>query len=288
MNLLGKGSFGSVFKAVLADDTTVAVKVFNLELEGALKSFDTESRILGSIRHRNLIKILGCCSNEQFKALILAYTPNGSLEKWLHSDVYVLDLVKRLNIAIDVALALEYLHHNHTFTVVHCDIKPNNVLLGEDMTAHVGDFGISKLFEDREAVIHTITMATIGYAAPEYGSEGKVSTHGDVYSFGILLLEIFTSKKPTNDMFRGEMGIKEWVGKALQEDGISEVVAPGLLSRSDRHFPANEQCVSSIFDLAMKCLAFSPEQRINMMQAAAALQKFRAIVEAAKKKQSRS
>ena len=166
MNLLGKGSFGSVFKAELSDDTTAAVKVFNLELEGALKSFDTESRILVSIRHRNLIKILGCCSNEQFKALILAYMPNESLEKWMHSDVYVLDLVKRLNIAIDVALALEYLHHNHTFTVVHCDIKPNNVLLDEDMTAHVGDFGISKLSEDREAVIHTITMATIGYAAP--------------------------------------------------------------------------------------------------------------------------
>ncbi|XP_047961123.1 putative receptor-like protein kinase At3g47110 isoform X1 [Salvia hispanica] len=288
MNLLGKGSFGSVFKAILADDTTVAVKVFNLELEGALKSFDTESRILGTIRHRNLIKILGCCSHEQFKALILAYMPNGSLEKWLHSDVYVLDLVKRLNIAIDVASALEYLHHNHTFTVVHCDIKPNNVLLDEDMTAHVGDFGISKLFEDREAVIHTITMATIGYAAPEYGSEGIVSTNGDVYSFGILLLEIFTSKKPTDDMFRGEMGIKEWVGKALEENGISEIVASGLLSRADRHFPANEQCVSSIFDLAMKCLAFSPGQRINMVQAAAALQKFRAVVEAANKRQRRS
>ncbi|XP_057779471.1 receptor kinase-like protein Xa21 [Salvia miltiorrhiza] len=288
INLLGRGSFGSVFKAMLSNETdVVAVKVFNLELEGALKSFDTESRILSTIRHRNLIKILGCCSNEHFKALILAYMPNGSLDKWLHSDVYVLDLMQRLGIAIDVALALEYLHHNHTFTIVHCDIKPNNVLLDEDMTAHVGDFGISKLFEDREAVAHTITMATIGYAAPEYGSEGKVSTQGDVYSYGILLLEIFTSKKPTDDMFSAEMGIKEWVGKALQENRMSGVVAPGLLSRQDPHFSAMEQCVSSVFDLVMKCLAFSPDERINMMQVAASLHKFKVTLEAAKKRQSR-
>ncbi|XP_047977661.1 LRR receptor-like serine/threonine-protein kinase EFR isoform X2 [Salvia hispanica] len=288
INLLGKGSYGSVFKAMLADDTTVAVKVFNLESEGALKSFDTESRILSTIRHRNLIKILGCCSNAQFKALILDYMPNGCLDKWLHSDGHVLDLMQRLNIAIDVALAMEYLHHNHTFTVVHCDLKPNNVLLDEDMTAHVGDFGISKLFEDREAVVNTMTMATIGYAAPEYGSEGKVSTSGDVYSYGILLLEIFTSTKPTDDMFSVEMGLKEWVNNALQENGISEVVAPGLLSREDRHFSAKEQCVVSIFDLAMKCLAFSAEERINMMQVAAALQKFKAIVEAATKRRTSS
>ncbi|KAH6775018.1 hypothetical protein C2S52_012579 [Perilla frutescens var. hirtella] len=287
MNLLGKGSFGSVFKAILADETTVAVKVFNLELEGALKSFDIESQILSTIRHRNLVRILGCCSNMQFKALILEYMPNGSLEKWLHFDDYVLNLEQRLNMAIDVALALEYLHHHHTFTVVHCDIKPNNVLIDKDMTAHVGDFGISKLFHEGEAAIHTLTMGTIGYAAPEYGSEGKVSTSGDVYSYGILLLEMFTSKKPTDNMFSGEMSIKEWVGEALQENAISEAMATGLVPREDRDFSAKEQCVSSIFDLAMKCLAVSPEERINMMQVEAALQKFKVTLEEAKKKHSR-
>ena len=164
-NLLGRGGMGSVFKATIADGMEVAVKVFNLQMEGAAKSFETESQILSSIRHRNLVKILGCCSNPEFKALILAYMPNGSLEKWLHSDKF-LDLMQRVNIAIDVALALEYLHHDHTYTVVHCDIKPNNVLLDEDMTAHVGDFGISKLFENGEVAVHTINMATVGYAAP--------------------------------------------------------------------------------------------------------------------------
>ncbi|XP_057785112.1 probable LRR receptor-like serine/threonine-protein kinase At3g47570 [Salvia miltiorrhiza] len=277
-NLLGRGGLGSVFKATLADGTQVAVKVFNLQSERATKSFETESQILSSIRHRNLVKILGCCSSPDFKALILAYMPNGSLEKWLHSDDLCLDLVQRLNIAIDVALALEYLHHHHTFTVVHCDIKPNNVLLDADMNARVGDFGISKLFHNGEDAVRTINMATIGYAAPEFGSEGMVSSNGDVYSFGILLVEMFTSKKPTDDMFNGEMNIKEWVENALEENAISGIVAVGLLSREDPLFWGKLECVESIFDLAMKCLAFSPRERIKMMEAVAPLQKIKAKV----------
>ncbi|KAI3465374.1 hypothetical protein Pfo_022037 [Paulownia fortunei] len=274
--LLGTGRFSSVFKGTLSDGLNIAVKVFNLQLEGATKSFDTESEILSTIRHRNLVQIIGCCSNTEFKALILAYIPNGSLERWLHSDDYCLDLLQGLKIAIDVALALEYLHHGHTSPVVHCDIKPSNILLDEDMTAHLGDFGISKLFDEGETVIQTKTLATIGYAAPEYGSEGKVSTNGDVYSYGITLLEMFTRKNPTDHMFGEEMSLKEWVSEALQENAVSEVMAPGLVAREDQHFCVKEQCVSSIFDLAMKCLAVSPQERLNMIQTVAALQKIKA------------
>ncbi|KAG8362998.1 hypothetical protein BUALT_BualtUnG0015500 [Buddleja alternifolia] len=165
-NLLGRGGFGSVFRGTLSDGLNVAIKVFNLQLEGASKSFDIESEILSTVRHRNLVRIIGCCCNTEFKALILTYMPNGSLEKWLYSESYCLDVLQRLNIAIDVALALEYLHHGHTFPVVHCDIKPSNILLDEDMTAHVADFGLSKLFDEGEVVIQTNTLATIGYTAP--------------------------------------------------------------------------------------------------------------------------
>ncbi|KAH6775006.1 hypothetical protein C2S52_012567 [Perilla frutescens var. hirtella] len=275
-NLLGRGSFGSVFKGILSDGLNIAVKVFHLELEGAMKSFDTECEILSSIRHRNLLRIVGCCSNVEFKAIILAYKPNESLEKWLYSDNYCLDLLQRLKVAIDVALALEYLHHGHTFTVVHCDIKPSNVLLDEHMVAHVGDFGIAKLFDEGKTMIHTQTLATIGYAAPEYGSEGKVSTSGDVFSYGITLLEMFTSKKPTDNMFDGEMSLKEWVSEALQENAVWKVVAPGLLSRDDQDFDSKQQFVSSVFELTMKCVAFSPEERINMIQIVVDLHKIKA------------
>ncbi|KAL6550447.1 hypothetical protein OROMI_020935 [Orobanche minor] len=265
-NLLGRGSYGSVFEATLSDGLKVAAKVFNLELQGALRSFDTETEIIGSIRHRNLVQVIGCCSNMEFKALILTYMPNGSLDKWLYSDVNGLYLIQRVKIAIDVAETLEYLHHGYTFPIIHCDVKSSNVLIDGDMVAHLSDFGISKLFDGGEVFMQTQTLATIGYAARELGTKGKVSTNGDVYSFGIMLLEMFTRKRPTDDVFGGEMSLKEWVIEALKHNAAIEIAAPALLSRGDRHFAAKEQCMSSIFELAVKCLAFSPNERINKHQ----------------------
>ncbi|KAG8378394.1 hypothetical protein BUALT_Bualt08G0132900 [Buddleja alternifolia] len=263
MNLLGDGSFGSVFTGTLSDGLNIAVKKFNLQLENAIKSFDIECEVLSKIRHRNLVQVVSCCSNLDFKALVLEYMPNGSLGKWLYSHNYCLDLVQRLNIG-------------NTFPIVHRDLKPSNVLLDEDMNAHVGDFGISKFFGEGEAFSQTITLATIGYMAPEYGSEGNVSTKGDVYSYGILLLEMFTRKKPTDDMFSKEMSLKDWVSEALQEHAAIEVVAPGLMETEDQHFSEKEECISSVFGLAMECLVILPEERINMTQTVAKLEKIRA------------
>ncbi|KAL3641385.1 hypothetical protein CASFOL_016353 [Castilleja foliolosa] len=281
INLLGTGGFGSVFKGTLSDGLIVAVKVFNLNLERVIQSFDTECEVLSNVRHRNLVQVIGCCTNPEFKALILEYMPNGSLEKWLHSESpYCLDLIQSLQIAIDIASALEYLHDGHTFPIVHCDIKPSNVLLDEDMVAHLADFGISKLFDDGETMVQTKTLATIGYAAPEYGSEGKVSTNGDVHSYGILLLELFTRKRPTDDMFSDEMNIQGWVHKAIQENAITDVVDLDLLAREeDQHsYEELEECVSSILSLAMKCVVVSPNKRINMIDTVTTLQRIKAKV----------
>ncbi|GER28118.1 leucine-rich receptor-like protein kinase family protein [Striga asiatica] len=213
-NLLGRGSFGSVFRGTLSDGSNIAIKVFDSKTERVVCSFETETEILSKVRHRNLVRMVGCCSNSEFKALILEYMPNGSLEKWLCADDRYLSLMQRLQIAIEVALALEYLHHGYTFPIVHCDVKPSNVLLGEDMVACLGDFGIAKLLMQHQSM-----------------SERKVSTSGDVYSFGILLLEIFTGKKPTEDMFDGKTSLKEWVYGALQNNAANEVLAPDLLAR---------------------------------------------------------
>ncbi|KAH9747809.1 protein kinase domain-containing protein [Citrus sinensis] len=118
------------------------------------------------IRHRNLIKIVSSCSNPGFKALIMQYMPQGSLEKWLYSHNYSLTIRQRLDIMIDVASALEYLHHGYSTPIIHCDLKPNNVLLDDDMVAHLGDFGIAKLLDGVDPVTQTMTLATIGYMAP--------------------------------------------------------------------------------------------------------------------------
>ncbi|CAI9786690.1 unnamed protein product [Fraxinus pennsylvanica] len=279
-NILGSGSFGTVYGGTLSDGLNIAVKVFNLESEEAraTKSFGTESQVLSTTRHRNLVRIIGCCSSIEFKALILENMPNGNLEKWLYSHNSFLDILKRLNIAIDVALALEYLNHSHTFTIVHCDLKPSNILLDEDMVAHIGDFGIAKLFGEGELISQTKTLATIGYMSPEYGAEGIVSTSGDVYSYGVMLLEMYTRKKPTDEMFDEQMSLKSWVSQSLDEHRIIEVVDTNLLGRGDENFSRKEQCVSSILSLAIDCLIDSPTERINMREVGARLQKIKATI----------
>lgn len=164
-SLIGKGAYGSVYKAVLGG-TQVAVKVFNLQVERALTSFNTECEILRNLRHRNLTKVISSCSRPDFKALVLEYMRNGSLEKWLYSEYCFLNLLQRLDTMIDVASALDYLHNGYSTPVVHCDLKPSNVLLDEDMVAHVSDFGITKLLEVDESTTQTQTFATIGNMAP--------------------------------------------------------------------------------------------------------------------------
>ncbi|XP_027063249.2 uncharacterized protein [Coffea arabica] len=272
-NLLGEGSFGSVYKGILSDGIVVAIKVFNLQVEGALKSFDRECEVLRSLRHRNLTMVLGSCSNPDFKALVLKYMPNGNLDKWLHFRDHFLDLFQRINIMIDVACALEYLHYGYDAPVVHCDLKPSNILLDEDMVAHVSDFGISKMFGEGESILHTNTLATLGYIAPEYGSEGIVSTRIDVYSFGIVLIETFSRMKPSDEMFSGDLSLRSWVEDCLPD--ALQVVDANLIRPEDEHFTHKLKCVLLIMNLALNCCRESLGERMNMKDVLANLKKIK-------------
>ncbi|KAG4213329.1 hypothetical protein ERO13_A01G049266v2 [Gossypium hirsutum] len=245
--LLGNGSYGSVYQGTLLDGMEFAVKVFKLELEGAFKSFDVECEILRNIRHRNLIKIISSCSNDlDFKALVLEFMSNGSLDKWLYSNNHSLDILQRLNIMIDVASAC-------------IGISPScNVLLDEDMVAHLSDFGIAKLLCEEDSMIQTMTMATIGYMAPEYGTAGIVSTKGDVYSFGILMMETITRKKPTNEMFEGET-----------------ILDTNSQSNIGRKRSATDNCASSILQVGLECSVEAPDERLDMKETVTKLKKIK-------------
>lgn len=165
-NLIGKGSLGMVYKGTFTNGTIAAVKVFNAQMQDAFKRFDLECKVLRNIRHRNLVKVISSCANLDFKALVLEYMPNGDLDYWLYSHNNFLDLIQRLKIMFDVACAVEYLHQGHSLVVVHCDLKPSNILLDGDMVARVSDFGISKLLTAYDPVALTKTLGTIGYMAP--------------------------------------------------------------------------------------------------------------------------
>ncbi|KAL7193776.1 hypothetical protein ACSBR2_025409 [Camellia fascicularis] len=273
-NLLGVGSYGSVYKGVLSDGTIVAVKVLNLQLEGVFRSFDVECKVLRTTRHRNLVGVITACTNPQLRALVLQYMSNGSLEMWLYSHNSCLNLLQRIGIMIDVALALEYLHYGQLEPVVHCDLKPSNVLLDEDMVAHVADFGIAKILVENKTAIQTRTLGTIGYIAPEYGSEGRVSTNGDIYSFGVMLLETFTRKKPTDEMFSAEINLRQWVSASLPNK-IMEIVDGGLLRMQNDSDMVTSQSILAILELGLECTSDIPMERSDIKKILVKLNKIR-------------
>ncbi|CAL5436304.1 unnamed protein product [Camellia sinensis] len=231
-NLIGEGSYGSVYKGILNSETirAIAVKVLNLQVRGASKSFLAE--------YEAFIDFKG----NEFKALVFEYISNGSLESWLHSrsaneeDSRNLSLVQRLNIAVDVASALDYLHNHCETPVIHCDLKPSNVLLDNDLSARVSDFGLARIcLTETSASTHTHSSSssrirgTIGYMAPEYAVGGEASIKGDVYSYGIVLLEMFTGKRPTDNMFTDNFNLHNHVKMAAAEQ-VMEIVDPSLIS----------------------------------------------------------
>ncbi|CAI0540133.1 unnamed protein product [Linum tenue] len=248
-NLIGVGSFGSVYKGVVninGEEITIAVKVFNLQHSGASKSFMTECEVLKNIRHRNLVRILTVCSGvdyqgNDFKALVYEFVVNGSLENWLHPVESVddpprhLKFHQRLNVAINIASALDYIHNLGETPIVHCDLKPDNVLLDEDMVAHV-----------------------------EYGMGNEISIEGDMYSFGILLLEMFTGRRPIDESFSDGVNLQNFVNTALLGQGspISKVVDPILLNEI-LHGRIPEKALISILEIGVACSFDSPQERLN-------------------------
>ncbi|KAL2486539.1 Leucine-rich repeat protein kinase family protein [Abeliophyllum distichum] len=220
-----------------------AIKVFNLDLEGANKSFDTECHILCNIRHRNLVKVITSCSNLDLKSLVLEYMPNGNLNKWLSSSNYFLNIVQRLEIMIDVASALEYLHHGYPSPIGNCDLKPSNILLDEDMVAHVVDFGIAKLFTEDQRISLTKTLGTIGYMAPD-------------------------------DTFVGEFTMRRWVIESFP-NAITQIVDVDLMNAVENNDRAEESCFRSIMGLALECTADLPKERLSAKDVLTRLKKIK-------------
>ncbi|OEL33279.1 putative LRR receptor-like serine/threonine-protein kinase [Dichanthelium oligosanthes] len=288
-NLLGQGSYGMVYKCTLHEQgATVAVKVFSTQQSRTSRSFVAECEALRRVRHRCLIKIITCCSSinhqgQEFKALVFEFMPNGSLNGWLHPESgtlaqsNTLSLEQRIHIAVDIIDALDYLHNHCQPSIIHCDLKPSNILLTEDMSARVGDFGISRILPEsasntlQNSNSTTGIRGTVGYIAPEYGEGSSVSTQGDVYSLGILLLEMFTGRSPTDDMFNDSLDLHKFSENALPEK-IWDIIDPTVWMHTDAYNSTIrsgiQNCLVSVVSLGVSCSKKQPKDRIPIKDAA--------------------
>ncbi|XP_058096113.1 probable LRR receptor-like serine/threonine-protein kinase At3g47570 [Magnolia sinica] len=284
-NLIGEGGYGSVYKGILdgAKATTVAVKVLNLAHRGASESFVAECEALRNVRHRNIVKILTSCSSldfkgNDFKALVFEFMSNGSLESWLHQKEdrphqwRKFSLIQRINVAIDVASALDYLHQGCQMPVIHGDLKPSNVLLNDDMNAHVSDFGLARFLHQPFDNSSSIGIkGSIGYVAPESGLGSQPSILGDVYSYGILLLEMFTGKRPTDEMFKDGLNLHKLARMSLPER-VMEIIDPLLLSQEEEingdtsynNMTSGIKCLALIISIGVTCSTEMPRERMEM------------------------
>ncbi|KAJ7566169.1 hypothetical protein O6H91_02G091000 [Diphasiastrum complanatum] len=227
-NIIGKGAAGTVYKGEMASGETVAIKrLYKTPRDfenGKDRGFLAEVTVLGSIRHRNIVRLLGYCSNQQTHLLLYEYMPNGSLGELLHASgngcSVLADWVTRYKIAMGVAQGISYLHHDCYPQIVHRDLKSNNILLDCNMEARVSDFGVAKLIEMSEPM--SIVAGSYGYIAPEYAYTMNVDEKSDIYSYGVVLLELLTGKRSVQEPeFEDAVNIVEWVKAKMQRSHSS-------------------------------------------------------------------
>ncbi|CAM0942615.1 unnamed protein product [Alopecurus aequalis] len=294
-NLIGKGGSSSVYRGKLAHGKLqVAVKVLDLDMHDAEKSFLAECEALRNIKHRNLVPILTVCSTvdmegNPFKALVYPLMPNGNLDTLLHqrgdgNSPKGLGLSQRINIIVSIADALDYLHNDSgSRSIIHCDVKPSNILLDDSMTAHLGDFGIASLYRGSAPIGDSSTISsgvkgTIGYIGPEYAGGGHPTTCGDVYSFGIVILEMLTGKRPTDPTFENGLNIVNFVEGSFPEQ-ILQVTDASLLEEHQSNKIAESdfsRCLRSLLEVALSCTRQDPNERMNTREAAARVRAIKA------------
>uniref|UniRef100_A0A453DLA2 non-specific serine/threonine protein kinase n=2 Tax=Aegilops tauschii subsp. strangulata TaxID=200361 RepID=A0A453DLA2_AEGTS len=195
---LGQGGFGPVYKGMFSDGTEVAVKMLAAQSGQGLVEFKNEIQLIAKLQHTNLVKLVGCCVQEEEKMLVYEYMPNGSLDFFIFDQERgpLLDWKKRQHIIEGITQGLLYLHKHSRVRIIHRDMKASNILLDKDLNPRISDFGMARIFGSNVVEVNTNrVVGTYGYMAPEYASEGLFSVKSDVFSFGVLLLEIVSGKR---------------------------------------------------------------------------------------------
>ncbi|XP_073289258.1 cold-responsive protein kinase 1 isoform X1 [Primulina huaijiensis] len=291
-NKIGRGGFGEVYKGVLRDGTEAAIKTLSANSKQGSSEFLTEIQMISKVKHPNLVQLIGCCIEGPYRILVYEYLENNSLatallgnnqhfvflEIWqsLCQYIYIrvlslyisgskgklveLGWSKRAEICMGTASALAFLHEDAVPRIVHRDIKASNILLDENFLPKIGDFGLAKLFPDNVTHVSTRVAGTMGYLAPEYALLQQLTKKADVYSFGVLILEIISGRSSSRAAFGQELLLLlEWTWKLLNEGRLEEIVDPDLVD-----YPKNE--VLRFTKVALFCTQAASHQRPDMKQ----------------------
>ncbi|XP_075494806.1 LOW QUALITY PROTEIN: putative LRR receptor-like serine/threonine-protein kinase At1g56140 [Primulina tabacum] len=268
VNKLGEGGFGPVYKGTLVDGRVVAVKQLSVTSHQGKSQFVAEIATISAVQHRNLVKLYGCCIEGNKRLLVYEYLENKSLDQLLFgigSKSLYLDWPTRYDICLGVARGLTYLHEESRLRIVHRDVKASNILLDSDLTPKISDFGLAKLYDDKKTHISTRVAGTIGYLAPEYAMRGHLTEKADVFSFGVVALEI-VSGRPNSDsnLEIDKIYLLEWAWSLHESKKETELVDPSL------HI-FNPDEVRTIIGVALLCTQASPSLRPSMSRVVAML-----------------
>ncbi|RZB52479.1 LRR receptor-like serine/threonine-protein kinase RCH1 [Glycine soja] len=284
-NVIGKGCSGIVYRAEMENGDIIAVKRLwpttsaarydsqsdKLAVNGGVRdSFSAEVKTLGSIRHKNIVRFLGCCWNRNTRLLMYDYMPNGSLGSLLHEQSgNCLEWDIRFRIILGAAQGVAYLHHDCAPPIVHRDIKANNILIGPEFEPYIADFGLAKLVDDGDFARSSSTLAgSYGYIAPEYGYMMKITEKSDVYSYGIVVLEVLTGKQPIDPTIPDGLHIVDWV---RHKRGGVEVLDESLRARPESEIEEMLQTLG----VALLCVNSSPDDRPTMKDVVAMMKEIR-------------
>ncbi|KAK3198552.1 hypothetical protein Dsin_021967 [Dipteronia sinensis] len=270
--IIGRGGYGTVYKGFLIDSNPVAIKKSKIVDQSQIEQFINEVTVLSQINHRNVVKLLGCCLETQVPLLVYEYVTNGTLFEHIHNNdnAPTIPWETRLRIAAETAGVLSYLHSAAATQIIHRDVKSSNILLDDNFTAKVSDFGASKLVPMDVTQLSTMVQGTLGYLDPEYLHTSQLTEKSDVYSFGVVLVELMTGMKVVSfDRHEAERGLVMYFLFSLKGDSLFEILENSIVNDD------NKEQMREVAELARRCLQVKGEERPTMKEVAMELEGLR-------------